>query len=275
MANSFSYGGTDLSGSTYGLTVTALSTHSAMADPKTAKWALGGADGKRVSAPRLSSMIMNMECIISGTSRTNLMQRMDAVCALLDARNGEKLLIVDDETTIDAAVNRGYYAILIGPVYLITETATYYKIQLNWEIPSGKAVTAATTTQTVTETAGAISFNMPASGAIVGNDYARPVWTLTAGGTISAIVLTNSTTSETLHWTGALSATHKLRIDSDRYAIEKSEDGGTTYTSVISGLTVGDPFPRLRCGVANAIVITRTAADALLAASITYRGVFL
>jgi hypothetical protein len=122
---------------------------------------------------------------------------------------------------------------------------------------------------------GIVIVPVAAQGVVPGTDFCKPVWTITAGEALTYIALTNSTLTETLRWTGNLAEDDLLRIDSDRQTIEKSVDSGATWTSAIAGMTVGDPFPRLKSGVANSVSLTRTPSAGLISLALTYRGAFL
>lgn len=276
MGKSFTYNGTDLGSSPYDLTVLSVSQWPGQAEPRGTTFAMSGADGGRLGTPFLQPMTLTLECIVEGSSQTDLLENFNRIKGILDPRNGEKLLVLDSETGIATAVNRAYFARLNGPIHLVSQTFGYLKFQLVFLIPSGHAVQPITTTQSAAQAATApYALTVPATDVVPGTDYCRPVWTITAGAALSYIALTNSTTIETLRWTGILSTGHMLRIDSERQHIEKSTDAGSTWTSAISGMTVGDPFPRLKPAVANSISLSRTPVDGLITLSLTYRGAFL
>jgi hypothetical protein len=130
------------------------------------------------------------------------------------------------------------------------------------------------TTQSVTVDADPEEFEVPADVEIegvptavlcAGNAVAVPVWTVTNtdAATVGSVTLTNVTRSEALLWTGSLAQNAKLRIDSQRMYVERSTDGGTNWTGVMSGLRLGDPFPGLSPQVQNACTLEGLVAGTL------------
>lgn len=110
--------------------------------------------------------------------------------------------------------------------------------------------------------------------AVQGTMTARPTYTIvnTDASTITTLTLTNTTRSQELTWTGSLAQNDQLRIDTERQHIEKSTDGGSTWSNAMSGLTAGDPFPRLAAGQNNAFTIAGFVAGTI---NITYNARWL
>jgi len=100
------------------------------------------------------------------------------------------------------------------------------------------------------------NFNLPTAGVIGGEADATPIYTITStGANAGPITLTNTTRSETLTYTSNLANTHLLRITTETFTVEKSTDGGVSWSSVMANLTAYQ-FPRLSFGVQNAMVLT-------------------
>jgi phage-related protein len=98
-----------------------------------------------------------------------------------------------------------------------------------------------------------------------GTAITLPVWTLTAGETLSdvTIKLENVTTGEELQWTGSLVDEDELEIDCKYWTVKKN---GT------ADMNITGEFPRLAVG-ANSIKVTGLSTTGTL--NITYRDAYL
>jgi len=275
MADGFSFNSIDVDAATYGyLKVESFQPHPS-ADPVLDLQPYGGGrDGASSQSARLKPLYFTYACIMRGTSAKNLLECRDALAALLDPRNGVKLLVPDWETSLDSAVNRGYYAQRNGPLLFEPKGAKVVRVNINWVVPDGYAVSAAEQSQTsIAIDESPESITVPASGTVIGNDYAEPVWILTNTDStaLSTFTLANTTTSETFVWTGTMAQDDKVKVDTKRCHCEKSTDGGTTYSTSMPGVGTAQVFPRLQGGAANTVTVTGFVAGTL---DITYRGRF-
>ena len=129
----------------------------------------------------------------------------------------------------------GYYNLLMPrPAYSTTETSSDFNIDADPD--------------TIVETVG-------------GTAITKPVWTLTAGETLTdvTIKLENVTTDEELQWTGSLVDEDELEIDSQYWTVKKN---GTV------DMNITGEFPRLIAG-SNLIKVTGLSTTGTL--NITYR----
>jgi len=258
---SLTYNGTYLGGEDYGVIVL-RAARLGMADVRLGMQEYGSIDGAASHGATLAPKYWTDVIEIVGTSQADLQTKIDNVMFVLDSRLGEKLLKYDRETSLGVtdALDRQYYARLNGPLianYIGTTTA---KFNLNWTVPSGHAIGLAQVTETLTVASSPDTLYIPvaASDVVGGNNVAEPVFVFQndTGGDVTAVTLVNVTLGTTTRWTGVLANTHYLRIDgTQRQTIERSTDG-ITYTSAISGLTAGDPFPQLSPKVRSEFTLT-------------------
>ena len=89
---------------------------------------------------------------------------------------------------------------------------------------------------------------------------------------VTSVTLANSTTGETVTWTGALSSGHWLKFDTARGVIEKSTDSGGNWTNVNYGVSGSYQDVRLKGGVQNTLVVTGVSSGTL---TVTYTGRYL
>ncbi len=267
---SLSFDSIDLGSATYGVRHV-VSPVQAQPDFRLHLHALLGRDGVTDQGNSFQARRLLANCILIGGSNADRLDRLDLVKAVVTPTAGVKSLRFDFENHLE----REYMARVNGPIIVTLKGSANLQFQLNFIVPSVFARDRAETSQTITVDETPEAFNVPAAGTVPGSvEKIRPVWVITNtnAGATSSCVLVNTTRSETLTWTGALAHNDKLRIDCQREAIEKSDDGGSTYSSVISGMTVGDPFPLLTPGVQNAMTLTGVTDGSVV---VTYRGLYL
>ena len=276
MADSFTYNSIDFE-DTYGIKLVNWSTP-IMSDVRLDLHEQGGADGAIEQASSYKPKFMTLVCVIEQSTRELLFTKYDDAMAALDPVNGKKLLILDHETGISTALNRGYYAMLNGPIVPSRYGNTSLLFNLSFVVPGGHAVSATESSQSsvVINSDPKTVYEPAASGSVVrGTTKARPVIILTNthADAVTSIEVTNETTDEAVGWGGSLVQNALLRIDSARMHIEKSTDSGTTWTNAMTGISsVNNMFPRLQDGVQNELTIEGFISGSL---DITYRGVFL
>lgn len=251
----------------YGLIVTTTPL-AVLADVSMETMLFGGRDGANVQARTMKPKYIQCVCQISGTTRDALFTNIDAINAVLDPRNGVKLL------TLDCWPGRSHYARLNAPLHASAKGEAAVVVQVQFIVPTGQGCSTLEITQSVAISASPTAFDVPASGSVAGNAYCRPVWVLTntAAGAATAITLSNAETGDTFDWTGSLAQNEQLRVDAERCHCEKSTDGGTTWTTQMLRVTAGSEWPRLSGGASNACTVTGISTGTL---GITYRGVYL
>jgi len=246
---SLTYNGTYLGGSDYGVIVT-RAARLGMSDVQLDLQYYGGIDGAASQGATLIPKFWTDVCMIQGVSPADLQTKIDNVLFVLDSRLGEKLLKYDRETSLGASdvLDRQYYARINGPIILNYIGHVTVKFNINWTVPSGHAIGLAQVSEAPVIASDPDTFYLPVSAAQVvgGNNITDPVYTFqnNTGGNVTTVSLVNVTLSQTCRWTGVLVNTHYLRFDSARQIVERSTDG-VTYTTAMSGLTAGDPFPML------------------------------
>lgn len=194
---------------------------------------------------------LRLDCTILGTDVDDVKSKLDSVIGIIDS--GIKQLIVDgtcryynaefqNRTGDKLGINnwRGTLVFLCtNPLaYSTTETSSDFNIDAD--------------PKTISETVGGTAITLP-------------VWTLTAGETLTdvTIKLENVTTGEELQWTGSLADADTLEIDCQYWTVKKN---GT------SDMNITGEFPRLNTG-SNTIKVTGLSTTGTL--NITYRDAYI
>lgn len=275
--HTFSVGGTDTNSATYGFAAITNEPHQSMPDPnldvQPRGSTLGGAVTQGVSfKPRF----FTWSVVIRGTSPANLAVVMDNLKTLLNPTLGTQLLIASTWTGLSAAVNRGCFAVLNGPINTNPKGDSALILQLNWVCPRPFMVTATAQGQTdVTINADPMAIFEPTGGSnpVLGTHDAQPVITIknTTGGAISTLTITNSTTGEALTFTGTLQNNEFFRCDTERLHCEFSTDG-VTFLNAMASVSSSQDFIHLQAGVNNTFSIAGLSSGLF---TIVYRGLFL
>lgn len=275
--SSFSYDSTDTDHANYGyariLNIPEQTLPPPNLDVQNRGSSLGGAVVQGVSfGPRTFSW----DVLIRGTSRANLFTCLDNLKTLLNPANGEKLLQADDWTGLATAVNRACYAVVNGPIQGEPVGSTAMRLTIPWLVRRGLMVTAAAqgqTDSTIDSDPKTIYEPTAADGVVLGNHDAEPVITIknTSGGTITSLVVANTTTSESLEYTGSLQNNWYFKIDTERMHCEYSTDG-TTYVTAMGSVATDQDFIHLDAGSRNTLTVTGLSAGEI---TIAYRGLFL
>jgi predicted phage tail component-like protein len=249
MANSLSFGGTALS--TYGLYVTSDDAYALSRLIETSQLQ----DKAFASSPKKEARTITLDVCIKGSSLSDLMSKVDNLKRVL------MLGVTAEELILDILPSRYFNALCSGFAPKIDTTTTMSgTLSFLCADPRAYAVTPTSSDfnidadpKTITETPG-------------GSAYIQPVWTLTAGGTLSSVTikLENVTTDEELQWTGSLAATDTLEIDSEHWTVKKN---GTDSMATVTG-----QFPRLSPGIANTITVTGFSTTGTL--NISYRDTY-
>jgi predicted phage tail component-like protein len=247
MAGAFTFNGIDMSA--YGLTVT---DHNAE-DYSRAVNTIQTKGRAYISGEYMPARPLRLEVVIQGSSISDLKSKLDSIVAILSS---DGYLILDDDTT------KHFNAHFVGKSKLEKWGNTNWEGTLEFICPDPLVYSTTETSsdhtinadpKTVTETAG-------------GNTITKPVWTLTAGETLTdvTISLKNNTTNEEITWEGSLASTDELEIDSQYWTVKKN---GTESMATVSG-----KFPRLTPG-SNSITVTALSTTGSL--NITYRAAYL
>lgn len=268
MAHSFSFDGTDLAGSSYGLMVARMPMVWSTAPVLDVQKPLYGFAASQGVAFEPRSIAL--PCWVEGSSHSDLQAKLDAIVMLLDSELGAK------DLKLDWIPGRYWRARLSSPIVPEFAGATVARLQLEfWTGEPGFAN--AETEQTVEVDADPKSFNVPASGVVAGTHDAYPVWFIKGGGTPTGVVtLANTTTGESITWQGVILPDQWLAIARGWRAASPAlqswsmflstgtgaDPTALSYAQAISGFSAGGMFPRLKRGVANAMTVSGLGSDA-------------
>jgi len=273
--------GTDLGGSTYGVLVIA-GPFPAMGEPRVDVQSRGSLHGSTSQGFTMEPLHIPLRCLIigdaaqsDGDAYKDKFRKLDAVKTVLDPNLGEQFISIDRENdALPSDLQRGYYARVERTIIAEPKGRNAIEFNLDLVVPEGVARGLADVTQNDTIATDPDSFTTPTAAVLGGTNPVRPVFVLvnTDSTTITSLTLANATRSETLNLDITLAQNNQCRIDSDRETIEKSTDGGSTWANALSGLTAGDPFPRLTDGSQDTITVTGFVAGTL---ATTWRLEFL
>lgn len=267
MGQSITVGGVDLGGVNYGLTITRDNYNIPLAPRDVDIQPKGAEDGAASQGDTAREMQIRLSGFVEGTTPTDLLQKCDRIRKVL--AGGLQLYVLDYENAsiTDADYQRGYYARPIGPVNFPRISPTGCRVQFTLVVPAGRAQGLTSETQNELAINLSSTFNVPSSGTQAGNTPSRNlVATFTNNaGTVTSIVLANTTRSESATWSGTLAAGDMLRFDTERQIVEKSTDSGTTWTNANSGLTAAHTFAQVTDGTADSFTVTTDGTDVDLA----------
>ena len=201
-----------------------------------------------------------LNCVVEGSTAADLRLKITALNRLTNARLGDKQLDIDAEPD-RYFVGRFTQKIAPPPLGQLT-------LQFKMKFVSERAynVTLTNDTEAIATDPDTVTIDDPG-----GSDDSGMVWYLrnSTGGAVTSITLNNTTTGETLTWTGSLGDDRWLAICSEENAspafvrkhIYRSTAGGAdptvlSYTSVISGRANGSTFPKLKSGETNSVTVT-------------------
>ena len=247
MANSLTFNSVALS--TYGLSIKSSNAHVL----KQALAIIQTKDRGYLSSVQHPSRPFDFRVAVVGTGVADVISKLDNIKKTLGTETEHQLIldvintryfnaILDDfdgDFTAPACWEGSLSFICPDPLaYSTTETSSDFNIDADPD--------------TITETVG-------------GTAITKPVWTLTAGETLSdvTIKLENVTTGEELQWTGSLVDEDELEIDCKYWTVKKNS---------VSAMTITGEFPRLIAG-SNSIKVTALSTTGTL--NITYRDAYL
>jgi len=252
MSQSMHYNGTDLSGSTYGLTVLEDS-FPLMGQPQTDVQGIAQWYGGVSRCPGFGPLVIPVSCVVTGSSASDLMAKLDALKYLLNPKNGEKTL------RFDWLSARYWYAVLSNPGALSAVGVTWKRFDLVFVAGDSRAYS--TTNRTSPDfTINSNPYSMTVESgptAVAGTAPADCVWVIknTSGGTVTSLTLNNETTQESMTWVGSLANGNWLRISTATGLVEKSTDSGANWSA---SMTLSGAFilPTVQGGVANTVTLT-------------------
>jgi predicted phage tail component-like protein len=251
MAEAFTFNGTDMSA--YGLTVTDNNADDYSDNVEIIQTKNQG----YVSGEYMPPRPLDLVSVVQGTSIADLKTKLRNIVSVLRTGTEENLILDDDTSKL-------YKARFKGKSKLDKWGNTIWQGTLSFICPDPLAYS---TTETSSD------FNIDADPDTVietvgGNAITRPVWTLTAGETLTdvTIILKNNTTNEEISWEGSLASTDTLEIDSALWTVKKN--GALS----MSGVDPSGKFPRLAVGI-NSITVTGLSTTGTL--NITYRDAFI
>lgn len=265
MGNSFHFNSTDLSGSTYGVTVTRASwpvISSPLLDVQQVSFGTSITQ-KAGYSPRT----FNVPVIIEGDDQDDLQDKLDSLCSLLTS-DVERSIRFDNWQS-----DRYWLARYTGGLEAVEFMGNdAVSAVLSFIAPDPHAFsTTERTSPDISINAEPKTFNMESSAPVGGNWYAKPVWIVKATNGASSVTFTNSTTGETLTYAASLANGDWLKIDTAYQHVQKSTNSGSTYTDSMTA--VSGRFPTLKGGVQNSITISGVTSGGTLTA--TYRARYI
>lgn len=259
MSNSFTFNGVDMGGTSYGLTVVGLKMQSLAAPLIDARQLVNGFGGMSLCLGYGSKAIALETVMDIPASGATQQSRIDAIKAALDPRvYGAKKL------ALDVFSDRYWYATLNGPVDEGKINALAGKFALEFIAPDSRAFSTTNRTSpdfTITSNPQTFTTESVAGTAPCSLDLSAPslcpVWIVknTSGGTVSSMSFGNATTGESITITNSIANGSWIRLSVGTQKVEKSTNSGSSYTSVLTGVTPGGIIPSLSPGV-NTITLT-------------------
>lgn len=247
---SMEYGGVDLAGSSYGVTVL---RHKRVFLPESEIEInqFGQRHGGYADGGWLKARVMTVPCVVNGSSQSDVESKLDALRLLMDPSAGDQSIQFDSQT------DRYWLGRLSGVLEQEWQPPKTRLVTLRFVCADPVAWASSETTINVTLDANPKAVNT----AVIGGTTAmRPVWTFqnTSGGAVSTWKVSNTTTGEVLTVSQPVVHSHYIRFDSQRERVETSTDGNS-WAATMSGISMTEAvFPRLKPGVVNALSIEAT-----------------
>lgn len=253
MATAFHFDGTDMSGSTYGC-VLERDAWEILAAPQVYVQSVAQAYGGVGRHGGFGSRNFSLPVVVIGTSRSDLLTKLDSIKTKLNPAQGEKQL------KFDTFGDRYWNAILSGPIKQEFLGLVAARLALEFIAPDSRAYSTTTRSspdfsittnpQTMTVESGPT--------VVAGTADADCVWIIknTSGGAVTSLTLNNTTKNEGVTWAGTLGNNEWLRITTSTGLVEKSTDSGANWTNVMGNITGSFVLPTLKAGVANSMTLT-------------------
>lgn len=238
MGDAFTFNGVDAG--SYGVTVVSRTTQ-VLADVTESYFQRGISEGAVDFGGTRQPKRWTDNCYMVADDEAELRTYMDALCGLIDPRNGPRLYVGGSEANLAEAVRRGQYCRVNGPINASLVGFWAYQFQLNWINIRGTELSAAESASN----GNSGSFNIAAGGTA----YAYPTYVCSA----SSFTLTNTTTGEAIQIIGDPSMSNITLNSWNRTATATI---GSTVYNILGYMTPGGKFPRLQPGVTNAFTIS-------------------
>jgi len=242
MANSLSYGGTDLA--TYGLYVTRQPSN-LIAPVEFSSAKAGFADRGFAGYSSFGPRELVCECLVVAATRAALATALDNIRLKLFSRE-DAALIFDG-----IWAGRYWMARLSSGVNASLEAgAKVAKFTLAFQASDPFAYSTSAGSDDETITSGVHSFSV----VVAGTAPALPVFTVVPNATSAPVVISNETTGEKIAWENSLASTDEIRIDCATQYIDVADQATDTYAASMSN--VDGQFPTLAAGVTNSLIIS-------------------
>jgi len=200
-------------------------------------------------------LILTARCTVEGTSTADVRAKLDRIAGVMDVDSDRTLIFeqlgYEDRQWLARRAKPG------KPKWINAAAC-----EVTWQFVAADPIAESTTltTESYNPANDAWTFYIPdTAGTVVGgNSMAYPTYTLTSTGVnTQPLKLKNVTRDdEELWYASNLPNTQLLRITSKLYTIEKSLDGGVTWSSVIGSTNTVSRFPFLDYGVRNEFLLT-------------------
>ena len=254
MSNSMHYNGTDLSGTTYGLTVVRPTPRRIVANPILSSNNVPQSYGGLAYCGGFGMVEIGATVVCEGSSISDLASKMDALKYLLNPMNGEKSIRFDHQS------DRYWLGRLMNEIEAADIGDRSSQFDLRFLCSDSRAYgTTDRSSPDITISATPQVLTIEAAAAVVGTAPTNPTWVIknTSGATVSSLSLANATTGETWAWTGTLiNTTGWLRITTGLGGkTEVSTNSGGAWSDSNLGVT-GQGFPTLAGNVQNSLTLT-------------------
>ena len=237
MAGGFSFGGT--TAASLGLTLLE-SPIPALATLREREASIEGKHGEYDFGTEFGRRELRLQCLLVGTSASDLWAKMDTLAKTLDPRQAYQQLI------FDFMASRYYLARVSAIPELQKFSPRKGHMELSFKVKDAFAYGTSLVQSSHTITVDPQSV----SESVGGNAPAEPEYQLTCGSAISGgtVVVNNATSDLSLSWGGTLAAGDVLAIKLANWVCERN---GTVVMANVSG-----QFPALRGGTANSITVS-------------------
>ncbi len=221
--------------------------------------ALGGADGSAAQGTFYEGRRFQLDCVLYSPSARDT-QIGNIVTALRAAAVTEKSFLVDH---FGSRIWQGRF--VPESAANLYASGAVFPLEFFARDPWAKA--AAYTTDGPQAISGDTTWTPTCTGEI----YADPTWIIKDGGTgATQVTLTNETTSQTIVWTNALTASHWLKFSRDGvWTVATSDDSGVTWTASTGNIT--GSIPQVLGGSVNTIKLYGMTDGTIEA---TYKGTY-
>ncbi len=260
------FDGIDLTNDNYGVTVTAATIPRAAPrdiSHQEIPYFPGGIS--RVIGPQQRQI--SVTAVQVGSTPADFRAKHDRLMWLLTQAE-TKPLIID----LDGRWPDRYWPVLLtsAPAPDATRQQRVQRFDLTFAVPGAYGYSTTLTERTVTLSADPTSFTETPGGSA----EASPVYEIENLDTydVTEVTIANTTTGDSVTWTGTLTNGDILRVDTKTQLVEISTDGGSSWTASMSSLDSGHEWPRLAALAANTVEVSGVP-DGVL--DMSYRDTYL